>query len=108
MWKLWVGSREHPLHWRPNSPQLPYIYQTPTMHEVVPANADYDHGGPKHRGSRLDGEMHGVWEFFRRDGSLMRSVEFDSGKQVGMWRTFDRSGTVVSETEFPPPEVTGH
>jgi antitoxin component YwqK of YwqJK toxin-antitoxin module len=64
-------------------------------------DADYDHGGPKHRGFRRNGEMHGHWEFFRRDGSLMRSGEFDRGRQVGIWRTYDRDGTVVKETEFP-------
>jgi hypothetical protein len=61
-----------------------------TLHHVpmhtmkaLPDNADYDHGGPKHRGFTLNGEMHGVWEFYRRDGSLMRSGEFDDGQQVG-------------------------
>ncbi len=68
--------------------------------EVTPDNADYDNGQPKHRGFRLDGEMHGAWEFYRRDGSIMRSGEFDKGQQAGTWRTFDRSGAVVKETEF--------
>ncbi|HEY5890209.1 MAG TPA: hypothetical protein VIW94_05880 [Acidimicrobiia bacterium] len=63
-------------------------------------NADYDHGGPKHRGFTFRGEMHGVWEFYRRDGSLMRKGEFDEGRQTGIWRTFDRSGNTVKETEF--------
>jgi antitoxin component YwqK of YwqJK toxin-antitoxin module len=45
--------------------------------------------------------MHGEWEFYRRDGSLMRSGEFDKGRQVGTWKTFDRSGDLVSEKEFP-------
>jgi antitoxin component YwqK of YwqJK toxin-antitoxin module len=44
--------------------------------------------------------MHGAWEFFRRDGSLMRSGEFELGKQVGTWKTFDRKGKVVKETDF--------
>ncbi|MEX2623936.1 MAG: hypothetical protein WD651_09410 [Acidimicrobiia bacterium] len=70
--------------------------------EVLPDNADYDHGGPKHRGFTLNGEMHGAWKFYRRDGSLMRSGEFDRGQQIGIWRTFDRSGAVVRETAFPP------
>jgi antitoxin component YwqK of YwqJK toxin-antitoxin module len=70
--------------------------------DPTPDQADYDHGGPKHRGFRLDGEMHGVWEFYRRDGSLMRSGEFKRGKQVGTWRTFDRTGAMVSEKTFPP------
>jgi len=44
--------------------------------------------------------MHGPWEFFRKDGSLMRSGEFNRGIQVGIWRTFDRSGNLVSEKKL--------
>lgn len=53
------------------------------------------------RGFELDGELHGSWEWFRQDGSLMRSGEFDRGQQVGVWRTWDRAGRLVKETEFP-------
>jgi antitoxin component YwqK of YwqJK toxin-antitoxin module len=49
------------------------------------------------KGDYLKGEMHGPWEFFRKDGSLMRSGEFNQGVQVGIWRTFDRAGKLVSE-----------
>jgi antitoxin component YwqK of YwqJK toxin-antitoxin module len=44
--------------------------------------------------------MHGKWEFFRKDTSLMRSGSFTSGKQCGTWRTFDRQGRMVTETEL--------
>jgi antitoxin component YwqK of YwqJK toxin-antitoxin module len=44
--------------------------------------------------------MHGAWEFFRTDGSLMRSGSFERGRQVGPWRTFDRGGRLVKETTF--------
>lgn len=44
--------------------------------------------------------MHGFWEFFRKDGTLMRSGTFDNGNQVGIWRTFDRDGNLVKETNF--------
>jgi len=44
--------------------------------------------------------MHGAWEFFRKDGSLMRSGSFAHGRQVGIWRTYDREGHVVKETPF--------
>jgi antitoxin component YwqK of YwqJK toxin-antitoxin module len=44
--------------------------------------------------------MHGPWEFYRADGSMMRSGSFERGRQVGTWRTFDRSGAVVKETDF--------
>jgi antitoxin component YwqK of YwqJK toxin-antitoxin module len=66
----------------------------------VPHEERYDNGEPKMRGAHLDGEMHGRWEFFRRDGSVMRSGSFDRGRQVGIWRTYDRSGSVVKETRF--------
>ena len=54
----------------------------------------------RYRGFQLDGEMHGAWEFLRRDGSLMRAGEFDRGRQVGVWRTYDRTGAVVKETDY--------
>jgi antitoxin component YwqK of YwqJK toxin-antitoxin module len=60
----------------------------------------YENGQVRFRGANLDGEMHGPWEFFRKDGSLMRAGRFDRGRQVGLWRTYDRSGTVVKETTF--------
>lgn len=53
-------------------------------------------------GFMLDGEMHGHWEFFRKDGSMMRSGGFERGTQTGVWRTFDRAGLLVKETTFAP------
>jgi antitoxin component YwqK of YwqJK toxin-antitoxin module len=44
--------------------------------------------------------MHGTWEFFRKDGGVMRTGEFDRGRQVGIWRTLDRAGRLVKETDF--------
>ncbi len=61
----------------------------------------YANGNVKHKGAHLDGEMHGPWEFFRLDGSLMRAGSFDRGRQIGIWRTYDRAGRVVKETRFP-------
>jgi hypothetical protein len=60
----------------------------------------YDNGAVKLTGFHLDGDMHGSWAFYRRDGSLMRSGDFDRGRQVGVWRTYDRSGAVLKETPF--------
>jgi antitoxin component YwqK of YwqJK toxin-antitoxin module len=71
--------------------------------DPVPETALYPNGGLKFTGFLLDGEMHGAWEFYRSDGSRMRSGEFDRRKQVGIWRTFDRSGAVVKETDFRRP-----
>jgi antitoxin component YwqK of YwqJK toxin-antitoxin module len=61
---------------------------------------DYDNGNVKLTGFHLDGQMHGEWSFYRRDGLLMRSGQFDRGRQVGTWRTYDRNGKVVKETSF--------
>jgi antitoxin component YwqK of YwqJK toxin-antitoxin module len=61
--------------------------------------ATYANGRVKYRGRRLDGELHGDWSWYRRDGSLMRSGSFDRGRQIGIWRTYDRSGAVVTESD---------
>ena len=60
----------------------------------------YDNGLPRFKGDYLDGKMHGFWEFFRKDGSLMRSGHFDREKQIGVWKTFARDGSLVKETNF--------
>ena len=60
----------------------------------------YDNGLPRFKGDYLDGKMHGFWEFFRKDGSLMRSGHFDRDKQIGVWKTFARDGSLVKETNF--------
>ena len=67
---------------------------------ATPDVAYYDDGGVRYRGFQLDGQMHGAWEFFRQDGSLMRSGSFERGRQIGVWKTFNREGRVVEETEF--------
>ncbi|MEB0285332.1 hypothetical protein QN345_13835 [Cryobacterium sp. 10I1] len=60
----------------------------------------YATGETKASGSTLDGELHGEWEWFRTDGTLMRTGEFDRGRQIGVWRTWARDGSLVKETRF--------
>lgn len=60
----------------------------------------YENGLLRFKGEYLDGEMHGYWEFYRKDGSVMRTGSFDRGKQVGEWKTFDREGNLVKVTNF--------
>jgi antitoxin component YwqK of YwqJK toxin-antitoxin module len=69
--------------------------------EPVESTERYDNGNLKLSGFLVDGEMHGAWSFYRRDGSLMRSGSFDRGRQVGVWRTHDRAGKVLKETTLP-------
>jgi len=75
----------------------------PTTSKATPDIAYYDDGGVRYRGFQLEGQMHGAWEFFRKDGSLMRSGRFEHGQQVGVWKTLDRRGAVVKETDFSSP-----
>ncbi|MFN5160124.1 MAG: toxin-antitoxin system YwqK family antitoxin [Rhodoluna sp.] len=63
-------------------------------------NPFYDNGKPRFKGSYRKGQMHGFWEFYRKDGSLMRSGTFNDGIQIGSWKTFDRNGDLVKETNF--------
>ena len=66
----------------------------------LPEVVRYPTGAVKYKGFLLDGAMHGAWEWYRTDGSLMRTGEFDRGKQIGVWRTFERSGRLVKEQVF--------
>lgn len=43
--------------------------------------------------------MHAYWEFFRKNGGIMRSGTFDKGKQVGEWTTYDKQGHVSKVTQ---------
>jgi antitoxin component YwqK of YwqJK toxin-antitoxin module len=72
--------------------------------EPVPEISHYPNGAVRYTGFLLDGASHGTWEFFRLDGSTMRTGSFEKGKQVGIWRTYDRSGRLVKETRFPGGE----
>jgi antitoxin component YwqK of YwqJK toxin-antitoxin module len=50
------------------------------------------------KGRKLDGVLHGYWEWFRKDGTLKRSGWFDRGVQVGAWTTYDSAGKVYKVT----------
>ena len=59
----------------------------------------YPDGGLKARGRMKDGELHGAWSWWRKDGTLMRTGSFDRGAQVGTWTTYDATGAEVSRKE---------
>ncbi len=44
------------------------------------------------KGEMLAGVCNGYWEWFRKDGTKMRSGTFKNGKQVGEWITYDKEG----------------
>jgi antitoxin component YwqK of YwqJK toxin-antitoxin module len=52
------------------------------------------------KGQMLDGQHHGYFEWFRKDGIIMRSGYFDNGKQIGEWTTYDKKGKVYKVTKM--------
>jgi len=60
-------------------------------------------GSIKARGRVIDDVLTGYWEWFRKDGTKMRSGYFEDGKQVGEWTTYDAKGRVVKVTKMKSP-----
>ena len=52
------------------------------------------------KGTLLDGQFDGYWEWFRKDGTRMRSGYFEKGKQVGEWTTYDKKGKIYKVTRM--------
>lgn len=57
------------------------------------------------RGQTLDDLPTGYWEWFRKDGTKLRSGHFDKGEQVGEWTTYDSAGQVYKVTRMRRAEV---
>jgi antitoxin component YwqK of YwqJK toxin-antitoxin module len=52
------------------------------------------------RGQTLDDVPTGYWEWFRKDGTRLRSGYFERGVQVGEWTTYDAAGQVYKVTQM--------
>jgi antitoxin component YwqK of YwqJK toxin-antitoxin module len=50
------------------------------------------------KGQTVDDVPTGYWEWYRKNGTLMRSGTFENGEQVGEWTTYDRTGKVHKVT----------
>jgi antitoxin component YwqK of YwqJK toxin-antitoxin module len=57
-------------------------------------------GSVRAKGKMVDGELEGYWEWFRLDGSKLRSGHFSKGKQTGEWITYDKNGKEYKKTLF--------
>jgi antitoxin component YwqK of YwqJK toxin-antitoxin module len=68
--------------------------------EPTPREELHKDGSVRARGHMRDGEMDGYWEWFRLDGTMMRTGSFDRGRRIGTWTTYDRSGARHKETHF--------
>jgi antitoxin component YwqK of YwqJK toxin-antitoxin module len=52
------------------------------------------------KGQTIDDVPTGYWEWFRKDGTKLRSGYFENGEQVGEWTTYDQSGQVYKVTKM--------
>jgi antitoxin component YwqK of YwqJK toxin-antitoxin module len=68
--------------------------------QTTPRENFHKDGSLRARGQMLGDEMHGYWEWFRLDGTIMRSGSFDRGAQTGVWTTYDRGGAPHKQTRF--------
>lgn len=57
------------------------------------------------KGQMLADVACGYWEWFRKDGTRLRSGHFADGEQVGAWTTYDKNGEVYKVTQMKPKVV---
>jgi len=54
------------------------------------------------KGQTVDGLADGYWEWFRKDGTRLRTGHFVMGEQVGDWTTYDKAGMPYKVTAVKP------
>lgn len=73
---------------------------SPQPQERVDRHKD---GSLRARGQTFDGTPVGYWEWFRRDGTKLRSGHFDEhGQPTGEWITYDQQGRAYKVTRMRP------
>jgi antitoxin component YwqK of YwqJK toxin-antitoxin module len=71
-----------------------------TGKKPVPYRLKHRDGSLWAKGQTIDGVATGFWQWFRKDGSRMRSGYFHNGAQIGEWTTYDKAGRVHKMTEI--------
>jgi len=71
---------------------------------LVPHTEFHRAGSVRAHGQKLNGEPDGYWEWFRLDGTMMRSGTFAAGVQVGEWTTYDKHGIPYKTTVIKPAD----
>jgi antitoxin component YwqK of YwqJK toxin-antitoxin module len=69
-------------------------------HEIMEHLHYHKDGSLWARGQTIGDVQTGYWEWFRKDGTKLRSGHFENGKQVGEWTTYDKSGRVYKVTRM--------
>ena len=57
-------------------------------------------GSIRAKGQVVNDLAEGYWEWFRKDGTRMRSGYFRDGIQVGIWITYDKHGNEYKVTDL--------
>ncbi|MCZ2473205.1 hypothetical protein G9H62_10155 [Aquirufa ecclesiirivi] len=52
------------------------------------------------KGQQINGVSTGYWEWFRKDGTKLRSGYFMEGEQYGEWITYDKTGKVYKISQM--------
>lgn len=72
----------------------------PTQRKIEPHRHYHKDGSLWVKGQTISGVPTGYWEWFRLDGTLLRSGHFTKGEQSGEWITYDRMGKVYKVTNL--------
>jgi len=60
----------------------------------------YENGIIESFGEYFDGNMEGMWRFFREDGSLLETGNYIHSKKDGLWISYDRSGEITGKKYY--------
>lgn len=60
----------------------------------------FKNGKIKAKGPFTDEKMEGEWMFYRETGQLWQVGHFENGEKHGLWRRYDRNGEVEYEKTF--------
>ncbi len=93
-----------------HSPNLPPRASSPTLSSTMPAkksptreHIQYHKSGTIWAKGQMIGDLCvGYWEWFRLDGTKLRSGHFENGEQAGQWTTYDKNGEVYKITTIKP------
>jgi antitoxin component YwqK of YwqJK toxin-antitoxin module len=73
------------------------IYKSARDHVLYHKN-----GSGRAKGKMIGDVMVGYWEWFRKDGTKLRSGTLENGEQTGKWTTYDKKGEVYKVTDMKP------
>jgi len=68
--------------------------------DAIPFEKLHKGGSLWARGQTVDDVPTGYWEWFRKDGTRLRSGHFQKGQQVGEWTTYDAKGEPYKVTQM--------